>query len=292
MTGREKPKRRALQRGLDDIVNRDASLTSKLLGRMKPPTREPLEVSEEAAEPRSADASSGDSVAAQTSQETTPPPVMLRPRAQDQPSSVPRLDEARAESRAPVAAGEATTAAPVKSVTTAPSAPMTFNEFVERWGFILRSGGRAGKLRICQTLYENTYGAGQETFFTSYEQLATLTPSTSSSSKVWALSSGSTSTTPPPGRERSSNYTWSNCRRARAAPHDITIMTSICRDKPQLIPLWDKIILQGCKVRGLSRKVMPRHRDQARHSSCLRPRVYVAPACGVPRGGGRSRLRS
>ena len=43
MTGREKPKRKALHRGLDDIVNRDASLTSKLLGRVKPPSREPLE---------------------------------------------------------------------------------------------------------------------------------------------------------------------------------------------------------------------------------------------------------
>jgi hypothetical protein len=47
MTGREKPKRKALHRGLDDIVNRDASLTSKLLGRVKPPAREPLEVQPE-----------------------------------------------------------------------------------------------------------------------------------------------------------------------------------------------------------------------------------------------------
>jgi hypothetical protein len=172
MTGREKPKRRALQRGLDDIVNRDASLTSKLLGRMKPPTREPLEVSEEAAEPRSADASSGDSVADQTSHETTPP-VMLRPRVQDEPAPVPRLDEARAESRTPVLSREVDK--PIKSATTAPSAPMTFDEFVVRWGFILRSGGRTGKLRICQVLYENTYGTGQETFFTSYEKLAKLT---------------------------------------------------------------------------------------------------------------------
>ncbi len=173
MTGREKPKRRALQRGLDDIVNRDASLTSKLLGRMKPPTREPLEVSDAAAEPRAAGASSGDAVAAQPSLETTPP-VMLRPRAPDEPSPVPRLDEARAESRTPVLARGVDK--PVKSAgTTAPSALITFDDFVARWGFILRSGGRAGKLRICQTLYESTYGAGQETFFTSYEKLARLT---------------------------------------------------------------------------------------------------------------------
>jgi hypothetical protein len=173
MTGREKPKRRALHRGLDDIVNRDVSLTSKLLGRMKPPTREPLEVSEESEEPRAAVASSGDAIAAQTTQETTAP-VKLRPRVQDELAPVSRLDEARAESRAPVAAGEVT-AVPVKSATSAPSPPMTFDEFVARWGFILRSGGRAGKLRICQALYENTYGTGQDTFFTSYEKLARLT---------------------------------------------------------------------------------------------------------------------
>lgn len=175
MTGREKPKRRALHRGLDDIVNRDASLTSKLLGRMKPPTREPLEVSEEAGEPRADESSPDDGSSAQTAQETTSP-VKLRQRAQDEPAPVRRLDEARAESRVPVAAGEATKAAPIKSTATpAQLAPMTFDEFVARWGFILRSGGRTGKLRICQTLYENTYGAGQETFFTSYEKLAKLT---------------------------------------------------------------------------------------------------------------------
>jgi hypothetical protein len=166
MTGREKPKRRALQRGLDDIVNRDASLTSKLLGRMKPPTREPLEVSEEAGEPRESEATPGDGGSAQTAQDTTAP-VKLRPRDQDEPVPVRRFDEARAESLTPTAAREATT--------TAPSALMTFEEFVARWGFILRSGGRTGKLRICQVLYENTYGAGQDTFFTSYEKLAKLT---------------------------------------------------------------------------------------------------------------------
>jgi hypothetical protein len=173
MTGREKPKRRALHRGLDDIVNRDASLTSKLLGRIKPPTREPLEVSEEAGEPRAAEASPGDGISAQTPQENTTP-VKLRQRAHDEPIPVRSLTEARAEPHTPVAAGEIT-AVPAKSATPMPSAPMTFDEFVARWGFVLRSGGRAGKLRICQALYENTYGAGQETFFTSYEKLARLT---------------------------------------------------------------------------------------------------------------------
>jgi hypothetical protein len=52
---------------------------------------------------------------------------------------------------------------------------MPFDEFVARWGFVLRSGGRTGKLRICQVLYDNTYGACQDTFFTSYEKLAKLT---------------------------------------------------------------------------------------------------------------------
>jgi hypothetical protein len=172
MTGREKPKRRALHRGLDDIVNRDVSLTSKLLGRMKPPTREPLEVPEGGEETRAADASPNDAVATQTSQET--PPTNLRPPAQDKPASVRRLEDIRAESRAPVVAREAD--APVNTVVpAAPAARIPFDEFVERWGFVLRSGGRAGKLRICQMLYENTYGVGQDTFFTSYEKLAKLT---------------------------------------------------------------------------------------------------------------------
>jgi hypothetical protein len=63
-------------------------------------------------------------------------------------------------------------AAAVREV--AAAAPMPFEEFVSRWGFILRSGGRVGKLRICEVLYENTYGVGRETFFTSYEKLAGL----------------------------------------------------------------------------------------------------------------------
>jgi hypothetical protein len=171
MTGREKPKRKALHRGLDDIVNRDVSLTSKLLGRMKPPTREPLVVPEEGREPLAPDASADDAVAVQSTQETAPP-VKLRLRVQDKPVPVRRLDEARAEPSVPVVR-EAD--APVKPATPVPATPITFDDFIARWGFILRSGGRAGKLRICQVLYENTYGAEQDTFFTSYEKLAKLT---------------------------------------------------------------------------------------------------------------------
>ncbi|MCA1634459.1 MAG: hypothetical protein LC802_12385 [Acidobacteria bacterium] len=168
MTGREKPKRRALHRGLDDIVNRDASLTSKLLGRVKPPSREPLEVPADDEALRAAESSHNEQPAAQTRPESSLP---VKLRAQAEPAEVRRLDVARAESRAAAVgkadeAGERSVAAP---------AATSFDEFVARWGFVLRSGGRAGKLRICQVLYENTFGAGRDTFFTSYEKLARLT---------------------------------------------------------------------------------------------------------------------
>jgi hypothetical protein len=172
MTGREKPKRKALHRGLDDIVNRDASLTSKLLGRVKPPSREPLEVPAADDARRVAEPSSDDESAAQTRPEPASQ-TKLQPRAQAEPVLVRRLDDARAESRVPAASRE--TAEVGKSATALPVAPMTFDEFVARWGFILRSGGRAGKLRICQVIYENTFGTGQEKYFTSYEKLAKLT---------------------------------------------------------------------------------------------------------------------
>ncbi len=181
MTGREKPKRRALHRGLDDIVNRDVSLTSKLLGRMKPPTREPLEVPGDGEnEARGVEALPDEGVAAQTAPESAPPPVRLLPRAQGElVAPVRRLDESRAESRVAPSGGAAgeVDAAGKSALSSPPAAPprMTFDEFVARWGFVLRSGGRAGKLRICQVLYENTHGTGQKTFFTSYEKLAKLT---------------------------------------------------------------------------------------------------------------------
>lgn len=172
MTGREKPKRKALHRGLDDIVNRDASLTSKLLGRVKPPSREPLEAPTADDDPRASKPSSDEDAAAQTRPE--PASQAKLQRAQTEPSTVRRLDDVRAESRVPAAARE--TDEVRKSVTAPPAAAaMTFDEFVARWGFVLRSGGRAGKLRICQVLYENTFGTGRETFFTSYEKLARLT---------------------------------------------------------------------------------------------------------------------
>jgi hypothetical protein len=172
MTGREKPKRKALHRGLDDIVNRDASLTSKLLGRVKPPSREPLEMPAAGDDPRAAEPSPVEEAVTQALPEPAPQAKLLRPRAQAEPAAVRRLEEARAESRVP-AAREAEGAG--ESSNAAPAATMTFDEFVARWGFVLRSGGRAGKLRICQVLYENTFGAGRETFFTSYEKLARLT---------------------------------------------------------------------------------------------------------------------
>jgi hypothetical protein len=163
MTGREKPKRKALHRGLDDIVNRDASLTSKLLGRVKPPAREPLPAQ----------------APAEDAQPTPEPPrpaadarpaeaARLRTPAQAEPATVHRLETPRAE--APSRPREEAGAGGPAAV----AAPMTFEEFVSRWGFVLRSGGRVGKLRICGVLYENTYAAGRETFFTSYEKLARL----------------------------------------------------------------------------------------------------------------------
>jgi hypothetical protein len=167
MTGREKPKRKALHRGLDDIVNRDASLTSKLLGRVKSPAREPLEVPAG----DDVDASGEERPAGRAVGERPPEAAQVRQRAQAEPATVHRLESPRAE--APAQPREA---AGVREVVTAvtPARAMPFEEFVSRWGFVLRSGGRAGKLRICEVLYNNTYAVGRETFFTSYEKLARL----------------------------------------------------------------------------------------------------------------------
>lgn len=167
MTGREKPKRKALHRGLDDIVNPDASLTSRLLGRVKPPVREPLEAPAPAAE------DGGEAEPRMAAAEAPPAQPRLRPRPQGEPAPVVRLDEARAESRQPAIASAAGAEKRVPTAAVA-AAPMTFEEFVARWGFVLRSGGRVGKLRICEVLYENTYGAGRDTYFTSYEKLAKM----------------------------------------------------------------------------------------------------------------------
>ena len=167
MTGREKPKRKALHRGLDDIVNRDASLTSKLLGRVKSPAREPLEVSAG----DDVEASGEEMEASRAVGERVPEVAQLRPRAQAEAASVHRLESPRAEAPAhprDVAGGREVVAA------VAQPRAMSFDEFASRWGFVLRSGGRAGKLRICEVLYNNTYEVGRDTFFTSYEKLAGL----------------------------------------------------------------------------------------------------------------------
>lgn len=165
MTGREKPKRKALHRGLDDIVNRDASLTSKLLGRVKPPAREPLEM------PPAEDASD----AQDTGRVEDIRAAAAQPRARPlttEPATVHRLEAARSQG-APARESDASReVAPPKSA--AGGAVPAFAEFVARWGFVLRSGGRAGKLRICEVLYNNTYAIGKDTFFTSYEKLAKL----------------------------------------------------------------------------------------------------------------------
>jgi hypothetical protein len=171
MTGREKPKRKALHRGLDDIINRDVSLTSKLLGRVKSPVREPLEVSP--ADDPSPGASPQADVTTSMRTAEGRGAINPSPRAKGELASVHRLDATRSQSVAApryTPEREAVTPQPTES-----KAVTTFEEFVERWGFILRSGARAGKLRICEILYRNTYAVGAQTFFTSYEKLAKLT---------------------------------------------------------------------------------------------------------------------
>ena len=202
MAGREKPKRKALHRGLDDIINRDASLTSRLLGRVKPPSREPLEgqatgeIRKPAAEPEKTALAAEDVRGAAPL--TVKQPGAVRPVEKSEsaqpiedeevvpraPSSVLRqgtadLIKPERQRAATVRAVRDSDAAPVpvvnSKVAPAPSGVLSFENFVARWGVILRSGGRAGKLRICEVLYDNTYAVGRETFFTSYEKLAKLT---------------------------------------------------------------------------------------------------------------------
>jgi hypothetical protein len=201
MAGREKPKRKALHRGLDDIINRDASLTSRLLGRVKQPSsREPLEASapeegqgqkaELETDNTPAPAGKGSeslAAAAQPSTLFTPPgktgssaDIVNAQRettenrgtggplkAIEQPKTTPPRDERISSiNKGP---GVSPSAFPVRATVS------SFESFVERWGFVLRSGSRAGKLRICEVLYNYTYAIGQDTFFTSYEKLAKLT---------------------------------------------------------------------------------------------------------------------
>jgi hypothetical protein len=195
MAGREKPKRKALHRGLDDIINRDASLTSRLLGRVKQPSRDSLEPSapderlkpgaeSETSEQSEVNASdAGNSSATGKAKSATP---FERPVASHQPTSIeergPTDNLKVASSSSPSAStrpsrDESKTISKSTSPRIVPvkSIAQSFDDFVERWGFILRSGGRAGKLRICEVLYNNTYAIGKETFFTSYDKLAKLT---------------------------------------------------------------------------------------------------------------------
>lgn len=192
MAGREKPKRKALHRGLDDIINRDASLTSRLLGRVKPPSREPLEGQQapgEARKPeaepekgaRPAEAAPVSPAAKSEAADTVERPEPLRPGPVAPRQGAGELLKADQQRAAPARAGREVSAgpAPVINSKVAPgvsaAAVPSFESFAERWGFVLRSGGRAGKLRICEVLYNNTYAVGRETFFTSYEKLAKLT---------------------------------------------------------------------------------------------------------------------
>lgn len=204
MAGREKPKRKALHRGLDDIINRDASLTTRLLGRVKPPSREPLDIPasddvrkpeaepEKTARPAEGIREAGSS-ASPARQSAAPRPTGKSETA----SSEDQRDAAQSTSltekrgtgdllkvveqpkptppRADRSTGRTVTQSTGSNVVPARSAVPSFEGFVERWGFVLRSGGRAGKLRICEVLYNNTYAVGRETFFTSYEKLAKLT---------------------------------------------------------------------------------------------------------------------
>jgi hypothetical protein len=171
MTGQGKPKRKALHRGLDDIVNRDASLTSKLLGRVKSPVREPLEVTPAEDSPSEASEPTDVAIPGRAAEARGAINPSLRP--QGQTASVHRFDAARpldVAAAQEVPGREAVSRQPASS-----EATPTFDQFVERWGFILRSGVRAGKLRICEVLYGNTYAVGKDSFFTSYEKLAKLT---------------------------------------------------------------------------------------------------------------------
>jgi len=194
MAGREKPKRKALHRGLDDIINRDASLTSRLLGRVKQPSRDALEpsVPDERTKPEAEAGSSGSpdsstapaenipSLSKETPTTSFEPPVAARSpsSAGERPSTADLKVAAPSRRSAPSRSSDAASKAVAQSATPrivpAKSPVSSFEDFVGRWDFILRSGGRIGKLRICEVLYNNTYAIGQETFFTSYEKLAKL----------------------------------------------------------------------------------------------------------------------
>ena len=184
MAEREKVKRRALHRGLDDIINRDASLTSRLLDRVQPASREQMSSTSE-----------GDAVGAARDLTQAAPVSGEVPKDINIPEPIENVSE-RARSKPQRGAKETIRAisdvrvrpqrlaqppnkeseprqAPAASASRA--GITSLEEFVDRWGIMLRSGGRVGKLKICEVLYNQTYAAGVETFFTSYTKLAKLT---------------------------------------------------------------------------------------------------------------------
>jgi hypothetical protein len=201
MAGREKAKKKALHRGLDDIINRDASLTSRLLGRVQPTAREPLPMPVGDAPPDaetdstspaftgSVEAIAGKARTAETSSASAggpnPPTIPGSPESlDDRTKAAPQRSRKEAlrpvpdsSRRLQLADQQAGTDGQRQSIisSTEDTTIISLEEFVARWGVLLRSGTRTGKLRICEVLYENTYAAGTETFFTSYEKLAKLT---------------------------------------------------------------------------------------------------------------------
>ncbi len=191
MTGREKPKRKALHRGLDDIVRRDASLTSRLLGRVKPIAREQIDL------PPSSESATDVPLHEEVTQLTvsqesnSQPPQRLSSPVERTPSqTVTPLVSRKTPSTTGKSADINQTASPQPNLTsrsvqadphrgnalhiTENIRVISYKEFVDLWGFFLKSGNRTGKMRICEVLYNNTYAVGKETYFTSYEKLAKL----------------------------------------------------------------------------------------------------------------------
>lgn len=190
MTGREKPKRKALHRGLDDIVRRDASLTSRLLGRVKPIAREQLDLPP-SSESAAAISSPAEATPLTKGQETnSQPPRLSTPVARTSSQIVtplvsrktPSATEKGADTDQRASSKPNLTSRSVQSDPRSDNAlhitdntrVVSYKEFAERWSFFLKSGNRTGKLRICEVLYNNTYAIGKETYFTSYEKLAKL----------------------------------------------------------------------------------------------------------------------
>jgi hypothetical protein len=187
MTGQEKPKRKALHRGLDDIVRRDASLTSQLLGRVKPIAREQLDLSpssestteippqlavgqESNSQPA---AHSPSSPAARMPSQTVTPLVSRKtPSTTEQSVDTKQTDER--QPNLTTHSDQANSQSDHTLLILENSQVISYQEFVERWGYFLKSGHRIGKMRICEILYGNTYAVGKATYFTSYDKLAKL----------------------------------------------------------------------------------------------------------------------